>query len=55
MQSLVSVAVEEAGGVQRTFKIVLAPPTGNSYAREIAVKYGISYEQLREIVQQRAE
>ncbi len=29
------------------------PPMGRSYAREIASKYGISYEQLATLLQQR--
>ena len=31
-----------------TYKIVPAPPRGLSYARGIAIRYGISFEQLTE-------
>lgn len=32
----------------RSFKVELAPPQGSSFARDIAVKYGVTYEQLTE-------
>lgn len=32
----------------RSYRIVLAPPEGLSYARDIALKYGVTFEQLRE-------
>lgn len=48
--SLVSQAVEGEDGAMRTFKIVRAPPQGMSYARDIARRYGISYEQLAQTV-----
>jgi DNA mismatch repair ATPase MutS len=48
--SLVSMVAVEQGGegeeVRRTYKIVNSPPMGRSYAREIALRYGISFEQL---------
>ena len=31
---------------QRSFKIEVAPPEGMSYARDIAEKYGVTYEKL---------
>jgi DNA mismatch repair protein MutS len=37
----------------RSFKIAPGPPLGRSYAREIAAQYGISYEQLTALLQQR--
>lgn len=40
-------------GVRRTYKIVPGPPAGLSYAQEIANKYGISYEQLKQILEKR--
>jgi hypothetical protein len=38
---------------QRSYKIAPGPPLGRSYAREIAAQYGISYEQLTALLQQR--
>ncbi len=38
---------------QRSYKIVPGKPLGRSYAREIAAQYGISYEQLTTMLQQR--
>ncbi|MBN2303121.1 MAG: hypothetical protein JXQ72_01510 [Anaerolineae bacterium] len=40
-------------GFKQTFRIVSGPPVGRSYAREIAARYGISYEQLVEQLRQR--
>ena len=40
-------------GDHRSYKILTGPPMGHSYAREIASKYGISYEQLETLLQQR--
>ena len=34
----------EAG--KRSFKVTLAPPEGSSYARDIAEKYGVTYDML---------
>ena len=33
-------------GHQRSFRIEAAPPEGSSYARDIAEKYGVTYEEL---------
>ena len=38
---------------RRLYKIVPGPPLGRSYAREIAAQYGISYDQLTALLQQR--
>lgn len=38
--------VVKTDGKNRSFKIELAPPEGMSYARDIAVKYGVTYEML---------
>jgi hypothetical protein len=40
-------------GPRRSYKIAPGPPLGRSYAREIAAHYGISYEQLTTLLQQR--
>ncbi|WP_162909606.1 MutS-related protein [Aggregatilinea lenta] len=48
--SLVARVVENPagqGGVRQTYRIEPGPPIGKSYAREIAARYGISFEQLR--------
>lgn len=51
--SLVSLAHEGSGGVRQTYRIVLGPPRGHSYAREIAARYGISYDQLTDLLRAR--
>ncbi len=51
--SLVSQVASEEGGARRTYRIVPAPPVGSSFARDIAQRYGISYEQLREKLAER--
>jgi len=38
---------------RRSYKIVPGPPLGRSYAREIAAQYGISYDQLTALLQER--
>lgn len=39
--------------VKRTFKVQPGPPLGTSYAKEIAVQHGISYEQITATLKQR--
>ena len=53
--SMVASPVHEGvdGPVQNRFHIVPGPPMGRSYAREIAGRYGVSYEQLRTLLDQR--
>jgi len=41
-----------ADGIQR-YKLEMRPPLGQSYAREIAARYGISYQQLEDILSKR--
>lgn len=43
-----------AAEVKRTYKVEVRPPLGQSYAREIAARYGISYQQLEKILSDRA-
>ena len=40
--SLIAVSTEGA----RSFRMKIASPEGRSYAEDIAVKYGVTYEQL---------
>ncbi|MBN1699918.1 MAG: hypothetical protein JW881_20585 [Spirochaetales bacterium] len=48
--SMIAVAEKkEANNILRTFKIVKGPPEGSSYAMEIASKYGIGFDQLKEL------
>jgi DNA mismatch repair ATPase MutS len=44
---------ETGNGVRQTYKIVPGPPLGKSYAREIASRYGISFEQLQHRLHER--
>lgn len=37
---------EDGPRIRQTYRILPGPPRGRSYAREIAARYGISYEQL---------
>jgi DNA mismatch repair ATPase MutS len=47
--------VASANGAEgiRTYKLEMRPPLGQSYAREIAARYGISYEQLVSVLSER--
>lgn len=53
--SLVSLAApaQDGGPVQQTYRIVPGPPRGLSYARDIAARYGISYDQLADLLRRR--
>jgi hypothetical protein len=52
--SLVASRRESADdGPHRSYKIAPSPPLGRSYAREIAAHYGIGYDQLTALLQQR--
>lgn len=42
-----------AAAIQRTYKVAARPPLGQSYAREIAARYGISYAQLEKMLAER--
>ncbi|MDE2637999.1 MAG: hypothetical protein OXI30_16665 [Chloroflexota bacterium] len=50
VQSLISLVEAGEDGVRRTYQVVPAPPRGQSYAREIARQYGISFEQLQALI-----
>lgn len=52
--SLISEVEEDESGVRRTYRVLAAPPRGQSYAREVARQYGISFEQLRTLVEKRS-
>jgi DNA mismatch repair protein MutS len=54
MVSMVKIEENGEGKVaRRTYKVVPGPPMGMSYAREIAARYGISFEQLMETLRER--
>jgi len=53
VQSVVSVVDDSDTSVKRTYKVIPAPPRGRSYAREIAQQYGISFEQLQDLLNSR--
>ena len=37
---------------QRSYKVFLAPPEGVSYAKDIAEKYGVTFDQLKKSIDQ---
>ena len=49
----VSEETSDSGQRQRTFKIIRGQPTGNSYAQEIAERFGVSHKQLTAQLQDR--
>lgn len=53
VQSVVSIIDQNENGLQHTYKIIVAPPRGRSYAREIARQYGISFDQLQSLLNER--
>jgi DNA mismatch repair ATPase MutS len=51
--SLVAVAGEGGGLHARTYRIQPGPPSGTSFAAEIAERHGISFEQLSKLLRER--
>ena len=52
--SVVSSPMETAGADGRaSYRLEIRPPLGQSYAREIAARYGISYQQLEKVLSER--
>jgi DNA mismatch repair protein MutS len=55
--SLIEEMAHQNGGaespIKRSYKVVPSPPMGRSYAKELAEGYGISYEQITAMLQQR--
>lgn len=54
VSSPVDVSVQADGPeTRRQYKLEIRPPLGQSYAREIAARYGISYQQLEDVLSKR--
>ena len=54
VSSPVNTASQGVGdAVIRTYKVEIRPPLGQSYAREIAARHGISYQQLEKVLSER--
>ena len=53
MASLVSVTEQEGEGGRRTYRIIATAPQGLSYARDIARKHGISFDQIEQLLKLR--
>jgi hypothetical protein len=51
--SLVSLVSDGVESLKQTYRIVPGPPRGRSYAREVASRYGISYDQLEQMLRKR--
>jgi hypothetical protein len=53
---MVDIEYNQDGEVaRRTYRILPGPPMGRSYAREIARRYGISFEQLKASLSARSQ
>jgi hypothetical protein len=53
LASLVSVTQQAGEGGRRTYRIMATAPQGLSYARDIARKHGISFEQIEQLLKSR--
>jgi hypothetical protein len=54
VSSPIDVIMQANGGdAQHKYKLEMRPPLGQSYAREIAAHYGISYQQLETVLSER--
>jgi hypothetical protein len=51
--SAVSSPIDTGSEMNRNYKLEIRPPLGQSYAREIAAHYGISYQQLKDVLHKR--
>ena len=38
---------------QRSFKVFIAPPQGISYAKDIAIKYGVTFDSIKNTIDSR--
>ncbi len=47
-ESKVASLVSETDSGKRSYRVKVAPPEGSSYAHDIALKYGVTFEQLEE-------
>ena len=45
-ESLIASLVSETQSGRRSYRVKVAPPEGSSYAHDIALKYGVTFEQL---------
>jgi DNA mismatch repair ATPase MutS len=46
-------AIKSGDCFKRTYKVMKSPPLGTSYAKDIAESFGISYEQIKNILSTR--
>jgi DNA mismatch repair protein MutS len=54
VSSPVDAAVQADGtDIQQRYRLEMRPPLGQSYAREVAARYGISYRQLEDVLSER--
>jgi DNA mismatch repair ATPase MutS len=54
VSSPIDVSIQSDGPEKRRrYKLEMRPPLGQSYAREIAARYGISYQQLEDVLSKR--
>ena len=51
--SVVSSPIDTGSEGMRSYRLEIRPPLGQSYAREIAARYGISYQQLQDVLHKR--
>jgi hypothetical protein len=54
IRSLIALAVEEETGTRGTFRIVPGLPAGRSYAADIARQHGLTFAQLRQLLDERS-
>lgn len=55
LMSLIALAIEEGAGMRGTFRVVPGLPAGHSYAADIARQHGMTFAQLRQLLDERAE
>lgn len=53
--SIVASMVTGVENGRRSFKIAIAPPQGVSYAKDIAIKYGVTFDKIKEDIDSKKE
>ena len=53
--SIVASMVTGVENGRRSFKIAIAPPQGVSYAKDIALKYGVTFEKIKDDIDNKKE
>ena len=40
---------------ERSFQVAIIPPQGMSYAKDIALKYGVTFDKIKDTIDEKSE